>query len=145
MIRGATFCQRGASATEYTLIAAVIGVAALAILGRFGGALGSRYSTATDEVERTRPGKVVKGGEPAPQTPKVPDGETLHAEPDALGSSSTTESRRIGVGGVKFDLSTVIWLGIAIVAAAVTMMTKVFKAAHRQEKKEHAEWKDGTE
>jgi Flp pilus assembly pilin Flp len=141
---GVTLGRRGASATEYTLIAAVIGGIVLIVLGRFGGSVGTRYSASTEEVERVRPGKVVKGEELFPQTARMPDGEALPGGPRSSGSSSGENPGRVGVGGLGFDLSTVIWLGVAIIVASAAMMTKVFRAARRPEPETQAERKDGS-
>ncbi len=120
--------------TEYALIAIVVGITVLIALARFGRTLGGRYSSATQSVARVRPGERVTSdaADASAQQPKVPEGEQqqLYRPP---GQEDSAGPRKIGVGAVQFDLSTVIWLGLAVLVAGTAMAVRIFKAAKKEE------------
>ena len=124
--------ERG-SMTEYALIAIVVGITALFVLGRFGRTLGNRYSSASQGVETARLGERVTSdaADTSLQQPKIGKGEQqLH---QTSGREEGGGPRQIGVGAVQFDLSTVIWLALAILVVATLMAVRIFKAAKKEE------------
>ena len=126
--------ERG-SMTEYALIAIVIGITALFVLGRYGRTVGNRYSSATQHVEQVQPGQGITSDTSAPQEPALPEGERKTDPVRAYGQESGGP-QKVGVGGVQFDLSTVIWLGIAVLVVGTAMMVRIFKAAAKKEEDE---------
>jgi hypothetical protein len=119
--------------TEYALIAVVIGIAAMFLAARYGGALGGRYQSAHRQVEEVQTGDELAAGS-AGSSPNSGAGSQVEARPflvtDAKGNT------RVDVGVAEFDLSTVIWLGIAVVVIGVVMTVQIFRAAGKGNKKQ---------
>ena len=119
---------------EYVLIAIVVGMASLFLIYRFSGSLAGRWKSSAREVEGYRVG----GG---PQTVAKAEGggvpESLpgaaEGEPTPIGSSEPSDGK-VHVGNFVFDFSTILWLGLAVLAIASVITMRLFSAAKAKPK-----------
>ena len=124
--------QRGAM-TEYALIAIVIGLGALFLASRYGGALGGRYEAAHRQVDATQTGEDTS----APGVsfgPTADQGASAQVEAKPFLTTDAKGNTRVDVGVAEFDLTTVIWLGFAVVVLGIVMTVQIFRAAKKEKK-----------
>lgn len=121
--------------TEYALIAVVIGVTGMFLAARYGGALGGRYGSAHRQVEEVQTGESLAAhGASSGSSSEPGAGGPAEARPFLITDDKGTT--RVDVGVVQFDLSTVIWLGFAVIVLGVMMTVQIFRAAKSGNKKQ---------
>jgi hypothetical protein len=118
---------------EYVLIAIVVGLIALFVVYRFSGSLGARWKSGSRQLEKAtidsaadakaRSGiEVAEGQSAAGRTEPTP---TEAAEPS---------DGKIHIGNFAFDLSTVLWLGLGLVAVTVVIAVRILGAGAMESK-----------
>jgi hypothetical protein len=135
---------------EYVLIAIVVVLAALFLIYRFAGSVAGRWSSSDDQVKNARvsaeaprtttqteggqaegggtAGRRVAGGGLPESIPNA--GEP---EPTPLPSVATKDGK-VRVGNFTLDLSTIIWLGLAVLVVTVLITVQLFRAAKAKPK-----------
>jgi Flp pilus assembly pilin Flp len=127
---------------EYILIAVVIGACTLFVLFRFGGSIGGRWNEASNRVESTTStGSGSKDGETSAGqgTSAGGGGQGSHAAPAGQPEEEPTpglpaSKGKVRVGNLEFDFSTIIWLAVLIIVAAMLIIVQIFATARKKPK-----------
>jgi len=139
----ARHASRGAAMMEYVLIAVVLGVAVLFVLSRFSGSVGGRWNEASKRVEgTTATGGGSAGGEAdsGPGSSAGAVGQGARSAPAGQPEEEPTpglppaKDGKVRVGNFDVAFSTIVWLAVLIVVAAVLIMVQIFAAARRKPK-----------
>jgi|ERR1041385_9241384 Flp pilus assembly pilin Flp len=132
---------------EYVLIAVVVGATILFVLARFSGSIGGRWNEASKRVDSTTStrrgspdadtgaaqgtsagggGQGSSGQGPSAAPAGQPEEEPTPGLPASKG--------KVRVGNLEIDFSTIIWLAVLIIVAAVLIIVQIFAAARRKPK-----------
>ena len=127
---------------EYVLIAVVIGAGILFVLSRFSGSVGGRWNEASKRVESTTStGGGSKDAETnaGQGTSAGGGGQGSHAAPAGQPEEEPTpglpaSKGKVRVGNLEFDFSTIIWLAVLIIVAAMLIIVQIFATARKKPK-----------
>jgi len=136
---------------EYVLIAIVVVLAALFLIYRFSGSVAGRWSSSDDQVRTAArvsadaprstatqaEGQTASGGSAGRRMESggLPENVPVAGEPEPTPLPSVaTKDGKVRVGNFTLDLSTIIWLGLAVLALAVMITMQLFRAAKAKPK-----------
>lgn len=116
---------------EYVLIVGVIGLIGLVATFRFSDSLGSRWKSGAGQLETAKANDQSSASDAVAHS----EGGPAQGMPGSAAAEPTANvvpgpgGDKVHVGNFAFDLSTILWLGLGLLAVTILIVVRVFSVA----------------